>query len=89
MAERPLDPDALRYVRHWEPVLAPAARRVLAHRRVYEWAGRLARGLGRRLPPAWRARLAPPWTRGRELPELPRQSFREWWAERERRGVGS
>jgi len=29
MPERPLDPDALRYASHWEPVLAPASRRVL------------------------------------------------------------
>lgn len=29
MTARQLDPDALRYARHWEPVLAPAAWRVL------------------------------------------------------------
>ena len=31
MSARPPDADGLRYARHWEPVLAPAAHRVLDH----------------------------------------------------------
>jgi L-lactate dehydrogenase complex protein LldF len=57
--------------------------RVFASRRRYEAAQRLARlGRGplRVLGPA-----APPhsWTEMRDLPEVPAQSFREWWSARE------
>jgi L-lactate dehydrogenase complex protein LldF len=53
------------------------AGRIFASRRAYERAQRLAR-LGR-LP------LGPlrAWARSRELPEVPSQTFREWWRERE------
>jgi L-lactate dehydrogenase complex protein LldF len=57
------------------------ARRVLGSRAVYTASGRLARGVGRLLPKSLLRRLTSPWTRGRELPELPRQSFRAWWEE--------
>ncbi len=58
------------------------SRRVLGSRALYTGLGRFARGLGRVLPAPLMRRLASPWTRGRELPELPRQSFREWWEQR-------
>jgi L-lactate dehydrogenase complex protein LldF len=55
--------------------------RVFASRSRYERAQRLARGgngpLGNHLP----GPLAG-WTAMRELPEVPEQSFREWWRER-------
>jgi L-lactate dehydrogenase complex protein LldF len=38
---------------------------------------RIARALARRLPSGLLDRLAAPWTRQRELPAIPRQSFRE------------
>jgi len=47
----------------------------------YVVAGKLAR-LAMRL--GWAASLAKPWTRGRELPEPPAESFREWWQHHER-----
>jgi L-lactate dehydrogenase complex protein LldF len=47
-------------------------------------AGWLARRLGAALPPRWRAQLGGPWTRNRELPDLPPESFRRWYARRER-----
>ena len=57
------------------------ARRVLGSRAIYTASGRLARGAGRLLPKSLLHRLTSRWTRGRELPELPRQSFRAWWEE--------
>jgi L-lactate dehydrogenase complex protein LldF len=55
-----------------------AMARVFASRRAYEAAQRAAR-LGR--GPLAGAALRP-WTRSRELPEVPSQSFREWWRSR-------
>jgi L-lactate dehydrogenase complex protein LldF len=52
-----------------------AMARVFASRRAYEAAQRAAR-LGR--GPLASAALRP-WTRSRELPDVPAQSFREWW----------
>ena len=51
--------------------------RIFASRRAYERAQRLAR-LGRF--PVGPLRT---WARSRELPEVPRQTFREWWRERQ------
>jgi L-lactate dehydrogenase complex protein LldF len=51
--------------------------RVFASRRAYERAQRLAR-LGRF--PVGPARA---WAKSRELPEIPSQTFRDWWRERE------
>jgi L-lactate dehydrogenase complex protein LldF len=55
-----------------------AMAKVFASRRAYERAQRLAR-LGR--GPLVSAVLAP-WTRSRDLPEPPAQTFRAWWRER-------
>jgi len=55
-----------------------AMARVFASRRTYEAAQRMAK-LGR--GPLASAALRP-WTRSRELPEVPEQTFREWWRER-------
>ena len=57
-----------------ERLAMQAAARVFASRRRYEAAQRV-RGL---------AKLAPlrPWTRFRELPDPPAQTFRDWWRER-------
>jgi L-lactate dehydrogenase complex protein LldF len=55
-----------------------AMAKVFASRRAYERAQRLAR-LGR--GPLVSAALAP-WTRSRDLPEPPAQTFRAWWRER-------
>jgi L-lactate dehydrogenase complex protein LldF len=52
-----------------------AMARVFASRRAYEAAQRAAK-LGR--GPLAGAALRP-WTRSRELPEVPRQTFRDWW----------
>jgi L-lactate dehydrogenase complex protein LldF len=54
-----------------------AMARVFASRRAYEAAQRMAR-LGR--GPLASAALRP-WTRSRELPVVPEQTFREWWRE--------
>jgi L-lactate dehydrogenase complex protein LldF len=61
-----------------ERVAMAAMARVFGSRRAYERAQKLAR-LGR--GPFVAAALGP-WTRSRDLPEPPRQSFREWWRER-------
>jgi L-lactate dehydrogenase complex protein LldF len=61
-----------------ERMAMAAMARVFASRRAYEAAQRAAR-LGRG-PLAGAA--ARPWTRTRELPEVPAQSFREWWRAR-------
>jgi L-lactate dehydrogenase complex protein LldF len=55
-----------------------AMARVFSSRRAYEAAQRAAR-LGR--GPLASAAVRP-WTRTRELPDVPRQTFREWWRER-------
>ena len=52
--------------------------RTFSDRRRYERAQRLRR-LGRG---ALAQLMAAPWTRSRELPEAPSQTFREWWDER-------
>jgi L-lactate dehydrogenase complex protein LldF len=63
--------------------------RVFRSQRRYEQAQKLARigqfplvrrGFIERLPPPLSA-----WTSARDLPAVPRQTFREWWAEREER----
>ncbi|HIE60878.1 MAG TPA: lactate utilization protein, partial [Microbacterium sp.] len=53
-----------------------------AYRQITSWSRRIARAL----PDPWLARLATPWTRGRELPEIPVKSFRELY--RDQRGAG-
>jgi L-lactate dehydrogenase complex protein LldF len=60
-----------------------AMARVFASRRTYEAAQRMAK-LGR--GPLAGAALRP-WTRSRELPTVPDQTFRDWW--REQRGAGA
>jgi L-lactate dehydrogenase complex protein LldF len=64
--------------------LARAARLVLERPALFALTGAAARALGRTLPSGWLARLAAPWTRGRELPPLPRESFRALYARRRR-----
>jgi L-lactate dehydrogenase complex protein LldF len=54
-----------------------AMARVFASRRTYEAAQRMAK-LGR--GPLANAALRP-WTRSRELPQVPSQTFRDWWRE--------
>jgi L-lactate dehydrogenase complex protein LldF len=54
-----------------------AMARVFASRRTYEAAQRMAK-LGR--GPLASAALRP-WTRSRELPAVPKQTFRDWWRE--------
>jgi L-lactate dehydrogenase complex protein LldF len=65
--------------------LARVARLVMERPALFALAGAAARLAGRALPPSWLARLASPWTRGRELPPLPRESFRALHAKRRRR----
>jgi L-lactate dehydrogenase complex protein LldF len=55
-----------------------AMARVFASRRTYEAAQRMAK-LGR--GPLANAALRP-WTRSRELPDVPDQTFRDWWRSR-------
>ena len=57
----------------------------LAHTRRYERAGRLARWLLRRVPGLVNRPSINPWTRSRALPQVPKESFREWYR-RERGG---
>jgi L-lactate dehydrogenase complex protein LldF len=64
--------------------LARAARLVMERPGLFAAAGAAARLAGRALPPRWLARIAAPWTRGRELPPLPRESFRALYAKRRR-----
>ncbi|MBS1860091.1 MAG: lactate utilization protein [Actinobacteria bacterium] len=59
--------------------------RAFSGRRRYEAAQRLGRGgdrLARARGAALRDALMGPWTRSRELPVAPDQTFREWWRER-------
>jgi len=52
-----------------------ALARIFSSRRSYERAQRLARHAPERLP-------FPPWTSTRDLPRVPKQTFREWWRTR-------
>ena len=68
-----------------EKAVMQAVARVFGSRRRYETAQKLARlgrgplgGLGGGAPGLGA------WTQARDLPEIPAQSFREWWASRER-----
>lgn len=65
-------------------VLVGAAGWAMARPWRYRLLGRLARQALRWLPRAVAYSRLNPWGRGRELPEPPRQSFREWY--REQRG---
>jgi L-lactate dehydrogenase complex protein LldF len=56
--------------------LLSAGRFVLERPRLYAALGALARFAARRLPERWLCGRWNPWTRGRALPELPRESFR-------------
>jgi L-lactate dehydrogenase complex protein LldF len=58
------------------------ARRVLERPRLYAALGRLARRVGARLPRSLLYARANVWGRSRELPELPRESFRELYERR-------
>jgi len=49
----------------------------------YRLLGRLGRAVGRRLPPTMRDALLPAWTRQRQLPTIPKSSFRELYRERQ------
>jgi L-lactate dehydrogenase complex protein LldF len=61
--------------------------RLFDHPRLFRAAGAVAR-LGLRLLPGPLARLAGgPWTRARDLPAPPAQSFRAWY--RKNRGTGA
>jgi L-lactate dehydrogenase complex protein LldF len=71
-------------VRRVERFALVAASRLLSHPRLYAAAGLVARRIGRALPRSWLSAGAGPWTRGRELPELPPESFRELYARRVR-----
>ena len=59
---------------------------VLARPRAYQAAGRLARWALRRVPPRLLGALARPWTRERDLPDAPAESFHQWY--RTHRGRG-
>ncbi len=63
---------------------ASLARFVMERPALFAASGGAARLIGRALPATWLARLAAPWTRGRELPELPRASFRALYAKQRR-----
>jgi L-lactate dehydrogenase complex protein LldF len=64
--------------------LARALRHVMQRPALFAFVGGAARIIGRALPAAWLARIASPWTRGRELPPLPRENFRARYAKRSR-----
>jgi L-lactate dehydrogenase complex protein LldF len=68
----------------WKRVSVTALTALLSRPQAYAAASRLLLTLGRGLPPAWRARLAAPWARSHELPDLPRRTFRDLHASRER-----
>jgi L-lactate dehydrogenase complex protein LldF len=60
---------------------------IFADRRRYERAQRLARSIRRRRVRSAAARLPGPlrtWMQARELPEVPEQSFRDWWRSEKR-----
>jgi len=59
---------------------------VLARSPRYERGSRLARWTARRLPRRLLTMLGRPWTHERDLPDLPAESFREWY--RKHRGRG-
>jgi L-lactate dehydrogenase complex protein LldF len=71
-----------------ERLLMMSLRRVFNTRRGYERAQRLARVGARPLARGGRIAISPPgplgaWTRYRDLPEPPPQTFREWWRRRQ------
>jgi len=69
----------------WKRALMGMAGLVMRHERVYGLATRLARRLLAPLPRRLLQRIAAPWARGRDLPEIPSESFRELYARRRRR----
>lgn len=64
------------------------AGKVLGSVRLYTWAGRMARFWLPRLPRFLVYSRLNAWGRQRELPALPKQSFRELWARRSKKGDG-
>jgi len=59
------------------------AAKVLASPTLFNWSFRVGRGVMRTMPFVVENRLNP-WFHDRELPAAPKQSFREWWAKREK-----
>jgi len=51
---------------------------VLSHPRFYQWSGRLGRSVMRTLPFMVNNSLNP-WFKQREMPEPPKESFRDWY----------
>ena len=58
--------------------------KILAHPRRFRWAGRLARKALQKLPSSWVQNRLNVWSRARELPEPPAQSFRAWYEQNRR-----
>jgi len=58
---------------------------VLAHPRLYRWAGKAMRWVSRYMPVLVRNRFNP-WFRQRDMPEAPRQSFQEWYQQQSSHG---
>jgi L-lactate dehydrogenase complex protein LldF len=78
---------AVRRLLPWSKRLAMrAASFVLRHRRLYLIAGKLARVVVPRLPRWLVYNRLNPWGKQRELPEFPKQSFRELYRERAKNG---
>lgn len=57
------------------------------HPRLYSTVGRLSRWLLHTLPNAWIYNRHNQWGLDRELPELPKESFRQWWRQRQRKTI--
>jgi L-lactate dehydrogenase complex protein LldF len=67
------------YVGHRKATLAKAMTRVLASPRLFARSGAIGRRTLRILPLRTRRAFTGTWGKSRDLPDLPRQSFREWY----------
>jgi L-lactate dehydrogenase complex protein LldF len=52
---------------------------VLAHPPLYRFAGKWGRGFMKLVPGLFAIKAVNPWAKGREMPEPPKESFREWY----------
>jgi L-lactate dehydrogenase complex protein LldF len=82
LRQRLTDAKLTPFIKRFVSILAS---KLLAHPGLFRWSGRMGRTLVRFLPVRFRHWLFRAYEQGRTVPELPAQSFHDWY--RHRKGM--